>query len=146
MKYNCSIKINKPLEEVVKLWEDESNFHFWQDGFQSIELISGNKNEEGSVSQILIQQGNMKIELEETILVNNLPKEKTAKYVHKHMTNTQTTKFVAVDENNTEYISEVEYTKFNGITLKIMAKLFPEKFKSQSEKWMNQFKVFTESI
>ena len=145
MKYNCSIKINKPLIEVVELWTDENNFYNWQDGFQSIKLTSGNKNEIGAVSQILIQQGKMNIELTETILVNNLPEERTAKYVHVHMTNTQTTRFVAVNDNITEYISEVEYTQFNGLALKLMAKLFPGKFKAQSEKWMVQFKVFAES-
>lgn len=144
MKYTCSVLINKPLDEVVKLWEDESNFHQWQDGFQSIELISGEKNKEGAVSHILIQQGKMKIELEETILVNDLPDEKTAKYVHKHMTNTQTSRFLSSSNSVTEYISEVEYTQFNGITLNIMAKLFPGKFKAQSEKWMKQFKRYAE--
>lgn len=145
MKYRCSVLINKPIDEVVKLWEDESNFHQWQDGFQSIELISGEKNKEGAVSHILIQQGKMKIELKETVLVNDLPKEKTAKYVHKHMTNTQTTRFLSSSNSATEYISEVEYTQLNGITLKIMAKLFPGKFKAQSEKWMEQFKGFAEN-
>lgn len=28
--------------------------------------------------------------------------------------------------------------------IKLMAKLFPSKFKGQSQKWMNQFKEFAE--
>lgn len=48
-----------------------------------------------------------------------------------------------IGQNKTQYISEVEYTKFNGFIIKLMAKLFPNKFKAQSQKWMNQFKKFT---
>lgn len=132
------------MVEVIALWEDEANFEFWQDGFVSIELVSGVKNSVGAISHICIQQGKMKIELKETLLVNNLPLEKTARYVHKHMINTQTTRFEMVNEDVTRYISEVEYTYFNGLTLKIMAKLFPNKFKAQSQKWMLQFKKFAE--
>ncbi len=144
MKYSCSVEINKSMYEVIELWENEDNFHYWQDGFERIDLISGTKNSVGAVSKILIVQGKMKIALEETLLVYNLPQEKSARYVHKHMTNIQTTRFEKVNETTTRYISEVEYTQFNGLTLKIMAKLFPRKFKEQSQKWMIQFKDFAE--
>ena len=60
------------------------------------------------------------------------------------MTNTQTSRFTAIDETTTRYISEVEYTKFNGIMIKMISKLFQGKFKGQSQKWMNNFKGFVE--
>ena len=60
------------------------------------------------------------------------------------MTNTQTSRFTAIDETTTRYSSEVEYTKFIGIMIKMFAKLFPRKFKGQSQKWMNDFKIFVE--
>ena len=66
-------------------------------------------------------------------------------YKHIQMTNTHKTQFKAIDSNTTQYISEVEYTKFNGILIKVIAKFFPSKFKAQSQKWMDQFKVFAES-
>jgi uncharacterized membrane protein len=144
MKYTCSIEINLPIEKVLELWSDEKYFHEWQEGFKSIELISGKAGEEGAESNILIEQGSRKIELRETITVNNLPDEKTALYEHIHMSNTQTSRFKVLDTNTTQYISEVEYLKFNGFMPKLMAKLFPGMFKKQSQKWMNQFKEFAE--
>ncbi|SEA60383.1 SRPBCC family protein [Bizionia paragorgiae] len=80
----------------------------------------------------------------ETIILNDLPKEKTALYEHIHMTNTQTTRFKEISFNKTQLISEVEYTKFNGFLIKMIAKLFPNKFKQQSQKWLIQFKTFAE--
>ncbi len=146
MKYTCSIDINLPLDNVVSLWENKAYFKEWQDGFQYIKLIKGEPNSVGTKSKILLQEGKRKIELIETILINNLPEEKKALYEHIHMTNTQTTRFKKLSENQTRYISEVEYTKFNGIIPKVMVKLFPGMFKKQSQKWMNQFKAFVETV
>jgi hypothetical protein len=86
----------------------------------------------------------MRIELIETIISMNLPKEKIALYEHIHMTNTQISRFETIKDNKTLYTSEVEYIKFNGLMIKLMAKLFPSKFKGQSQKWINQFKEFAE--
>lgn len=144
MKYRCSVDINVPIDKAVSLWSDESKFHNWQDGFQSIELLEGQSGAAGAKSRILLKQGKGKMELIETIISNDLPREKKGLYEHIHMTNTQTTSFEKIDENNTRYISEVEYTKFNGFMPRMMAKLFPGMFKKQSQKWMDQFKGFAE--
>ena len=146
MKYTCSVDIGLPIERVVEIWTDETHFEKWQDGFQSINHFEGQRNSIGAKSRILFQQGKRKIELTETILSNNLPEEKKALYEHIHMINTQTTKFEKINENQTRYISEVEYTQFIGFMPQLMAKLFPRMFKQQSQKWMNQFKEFTEEI
>ncbi|WP_298508968.1 SRPBCC family protein [uncultured Kordia sp.] len=144
MKYTCTIDINLPITKVVALWNDEAYFKEWQDGFERIELISGTPDTKGAKSKIFFN-GKHKMELLETIISNDLPNEKVGLYEHIHMTNTQTSRFIAIDEHKTQYISEVEYTKFNGFMIKLMAKLFPGKFKQQSQKWMNQFKDFAEN-
>lgn len=144
MKYKCTVEINVPLDKVVTLWTDERFFNKWQDGFKKIEPIEGEPNSIGATSKIYFVQGKRKMELLETIVSNDLPKEKKGLYEHKHMTNTQTTRFEEINTHSTRYISEVEYLKFNGFMPKLMAKLFPGVFKKQSQKWMNQFKTFAE--
>jgi uncharacterized membrane protein len=143
MKYSCTVTINLPISKVVELWENELHFKEWQDGFKSIEHISGQPNTKGAKSKITLND-KRKIELIETIISTNLPNEKVALYEHIHMSNTQTTKFISIDDTITQYISEIEYIKFNGIFITLIAKLFPNKFKAQSQKWMNQFKKFSE--
>ncbi|MGB0863268.1 MAG: SRPBCC family protein [Saprospiraceae bacterium] len=144
MKYTCSVEIDAPIEKVVALWENEAYFKEWQDGFESIEYLEGTPNSIGAKARIVLQD-KMRIELIETIISINLPKEKTALYEHIHMTNTQTSRFEVISTNKTLYKSEVEYIQFNGFMIKLMAKLFPGKFKAQSQKWMNQFKIFVEN-
>jgi len=143
MKYTCQIKINAPLDKVINLWQDESNFKYWQDGFESITHLEGIPHTTDAKAKILLND-KQRIELIETIISNNLPTEKVALYEHVHMTNTQTTRFEVIDNQTTLYISEVEYIQFNNWMIKLIAKLFPGKFKAQSEKLMIQFKVFAE--
>lgn len=143
MKYTCFVEIDAPIEKVVALWENEAHFGEWQDGFESIEHLEGISNTKGSKSKIILED-KMRIELIETIISMNLPKEKIALYEHIHMTNTQISRFETIKDNKTLYTSEVEYIKFNGLMIKLMAKLFPSKFKGQSQKWINQFKEFAE--
>ncbi|MGH1433222.1 MAG: SRPBCC family protein [Lewinella sp.] len=145
MKYTCTIEINAPLEKVVSLWSNEKYFKEWQDGFESIKLLTGTPETQGATSRIILD-GQQRIELIETILLANLPEEKIARYEHIHMTNTQASRFEALANSRTRYTSEVEYIKFNGLMIKLMAKLFPSKFKAQSQKWMDQFKAFVENI
>lgn len=61
------------------------------------------------------------------------------------MTNTRASRFKDLGNNQTQYISEVECINFNGLMIKLMALLFPIKFKEQSQKWMDQFKQFDEN-
>jgi uncharacterized membrane protein len=145
MKYTCTIEINLPINEVVKLWSNTAYFNQWQDGFQSIKLISGRPGTIGAKSKILLQHGKRKMELLETIISNKLPTEKKALYEHLHMTNTQSSQFESINESKTRYISKVEYTKFNGVLPKLMSIFFSGVFKKQSQKWMNQFKYFAEN-
>lgn len=145
MKYTCKVDIDLAIDKVVALWDNESNFKEWQDGFKKIERISGEHGAIGATSKIYLDDGKRKMELLETIISNSLPEEKSAQYEHVHMTNTQTTGFESIRDNQTRYISEVEYTKFNGFIPKLLAKLFPGMFKKQSQKWMNQFKAFAET-
>jgi uncharacterized membrane protein len=144
MKYTCTIEVSLNRVDCVNLWLDESQLNKWQDGFQHKEWISGHPNQTGSVSKILLAQGKRKMELEETIVENNLPSFIEGVYVHIHMTNTQKISFEVITPEKTLVRSEVEYTKFNSFMPKMMAKLFPSLFKKQSQKWLNQFKVLAE--
>ena len=52
--------------------------------------------------------------------------------------------FVALNDNQTRYEYEFEYTRINWLMPKLMAILFPGVYRKQGEKWMKQFKQFAE--
>ncbi len=145
MKFSGHIDIEKPRELVVELFQDPDNLAKWQDGFQKIEHISGEKGARGSVSMLYYVMNKRPLELKETILNNNLPDSFEAFYEHIHMDNTMRCSFIELSEKSTRYSYEFEYTRFSGFMPKMMALFFPGMFKKQGEKWISQFKKFVES-
>jgi len=144
MKFTCRVEINKPVEKVVGLYDNSENLKEWQDGFVSLEHLTGEPGTSGAKTRLIYKIGKHEIELIETIYAKNLPQEFSALYEAKTMTNTMTNRFTPLGENKTRYETEIEYTSFNGILPKMMALLLPGVFKKQTQKWLDQFKVFAE--
>jgi hypothetical protein len=145
MKFTCSVIINRPIDKVVELFDKPENMKEWQDGFQSFEHLSGIPGSPGAKSKIVYQSGRRKIELIETVLVRNLPEEFSGKYEHKSMVNNMKNSFEYVGPNQTLWLADLEYTSFNGLMPKLMGLLFPSMFRKQTQKWLDQFKIFAES-
>ncbi len=144
MKHTGSIEIAKPRDEVVRYFADPQFLGEYQDGFVRKELISGEEGKDGAVSKMYYKYGNRDMELTETILSNQLPESFESSYHHKHMDNFMRCKFVAIDQSNTRYDFEFEYTRINWIMPKLISLLFPGMYRKQGEKWMRQFRDFVE--
>lgn len=142
MNFSCSIIINKPIKEVTDAFLDPESLKQSHEGFIGKELISGDPNETGAKYKLIYK----KFEMTETIIRNNLPQSFSGLYEHKHMTNTMVSKFEAIDNNVTKFSANIEYTKFNGFVIKVMAKLFPGMFKKQVGKWLQKFKAYVENL
>lgn len=142
MKYKQSISINLPREEVVKKFSDPDNLKHWQRGFIFMKPINGKSGEEGSQNLLKYKMGKREIEMTETILNNDLPKEFDASYEAKGVYNIQKNKFIIPEEAKTEWISDSEFN-FSGF-MKIIGSLMPGAFKKQSLQYMKDFKAFAE--
>ncbi|MEP2936454.1 MAG: SRPBCC family protein [Gilvibacter sp.] len=145
MKIEGSITINKPRHTVVALFEDPKNLAEYQDGFKRKELLSGAELQDGSKAKMHYKQGKRDMVLTETVLSNKLPDFFEAHYHHKHMDNTMKSTFVAINETQTRYDYLVHYTRISWVLPKLIAVLYPGMFRKQVEKWMRQFKAFTEN-
>jgi len=144
MQFTCTVDINAPIYKVSTLFHDSAHFSKWQDGFVSHDHISGTPGRVGAVSRVKYNTGKHKVELQETITVLNLPHQISALYEHKHMVNTMVNSFTVIPANQTRLITTIEYTKFYGLVPKLMALFMPGVFKKQTQKWLDQFKIFAE--
>lgn len=144
MKIKGSIIIDKSRDEVIKYFSDPKYLGEYQDGFIKKDLISGEQGRQGAVSKMYYKQGKQAMELTETIINNQLPDSFESSYYHKHMDNTMKCKFIVLEDNQTRYEYEFEYTRINWIMPKLMAILFPSMYRKPAEKWMRQFKEFVE--
>jgi len=145
MKYTLVMDIQKPLEEVVRHWQNPDNLVHWQEGFQGYEHISGEPGTVGAKTMLKYDMNGRTLDLEETIIENNLPHSFSAIYDCDPMTNTMTCRFSTNDDGSTRYESEFEYTRLKGIMMKFMMRFFPGIFRKQTQKWNDNFKAWVES-
>ncbi len=143
MKYTTEIEINKPIDNVIELFDNPDNMDKWMDGLQSFEPISGTPGQPGAKSKLKFKMGKREIEMIETITVRNLPDEFSGIYEAKGVFNVVKNKFIKLSENKTQYISEQEF-QFKGF-MKVIGFLMPGAFKKQSMKYLQAFKRFAES-
>ena len=140
MNFKCNTEINKPINEVVKHFVAPEAHKQSQKDFIKMEPLSGKVGEAGATCKLVYK----KFDLIETIIYNKLPHEFFANYEHKSMTNTMLTKFTATNEAKTLMDVEIDYLKFRGFIIKLIAKLFPSMFKKQVQKWLVRFRTYCE--
>ena len=143
MKYSISITIDKPVDEVVSLFDNVANMKKWMKGLERFEPISGTPGEVGAKSCLHFKMGKREIDMIETITAKNLPHEFSCTYETKGVFNIVKNHFEALPGNKTNYHSKQQF-QFKGF-MKLMGLLMPGAFKKQSMKYLQDFKAFAES-
>lgn len=144
MKYTCEIKINRPIEKVIALFDNPDNLKKWMEGLEHFEHLSGEAGHPGAKSRLKFKMGKREMEMIETITVRNLPEEFSGTYEMNGVFNIVKNKFITVSENETKYVTEQEF-RFQNTMMKLMGFLLPGMFKKQSMKYLESFKKFVES-
>lgn len=144
MKYSLEIEINKPRDEVIKLFDNAENMSKWMEGLQSLEPVSGTPGKVGAKSKLKFDMNGRNIEMIETITTRNLPEEFAGTYEADGVFNIVSNRFLAEDMGTTRWITESEF-QFNSLPMKLMAFLISGMFKKQSLKFLENFKKFAES-
>lgn len=143
MKYTVSITINKPIDQVVALFDNADNMKHWMEGLQSFEHLSGTPGQPGAKSKLVFQMGKRRIEMIETVTIRNLPHEFSGTYEAQGVFNIVGNRFESTPDGKTKYYSDQEF-QFKGI-MKLIAWLMPGMFRKQSMKYLEAFKSFAES-
>lgn len=143
MKFTSEIKLTKAREEIIGKFKDPENMKHWQRGFISMETISGILGKKGSKSRLKYKIGNQEIEMEETIVNNDLPGQFHANYQAKGVYNIQENFFEETLDGDTLWTSNNEF-RFSGF-MKLMGLFMPTAFRKQSSQYINDFKAFAEN-
>jgi hypothetical protein len=142
MKYTTEIEINKPIEQVVALFDEPANMKHWMEGLLGIEYLSGVPGQPGAKARLKFKVRSRSFDMVETITGRDLPKSFSAKYETGSVINIVCNKFEPITENKTKYISENEL-QFSGFA-KLLGFLMPGAFKKQSYQYQLSFKNFVE--
>jgi hypothetical protein len=143
MEYKLDIIINKPVAEVVALFENPDNLKEWQPELVSFEHLSGDKGQPGSKSKIVYLMGKRECEMIETIERNELPEMFIATYETNGVVNRMENRFKAVGSDQTHWTTNNEF-QFTSLGMKLMGFFMKKAFPKQSMQYMQQFKDFAE--
>ena len=142
MKYTASIVIEKPIDEIAKLFLDPENLHKWMEGLVSVDLYEGTAGKRGAKSKLHFIHGKRKMDMLETILEIDMPNRMVVTYESKGMSNIIFSSLEKIDKNRTNYNTKQEF-KMYGF-MKVVAFLAPAMFKKQTNKILTNFKNFAE--
>ncbi|MCH4887603.1 SRPBCC family protein [Acidaminobacter sp. JC074] len=138
--FKGSMQIKKPISEVTEKFLDPESIRHYQDGFMKKEMRLGNVGQEDSVAMLYYK----KMAIEETVLINQLPKSYVALYHHKDRDYMIRSSFESVDENTTRFDYEYEYIRLSHRMDRWLLKLYPDFYKNNVDKWTEKFKEYVE--
>ena len=142
MKYTVQVEINVPRDKVLELFDNPENMAKWQEGFVSLEHLSGEPGQVGAKSKLKYLMGSREIEMIETITVRNLPEEFSGTYEAKGVWN-EVRNLFSEKEGKTLWVSHNEF-RCTGF-MWFIALIFPGTFRKQSQKYLDDFKKFAEN-
>ena len=140
MKSTVEVEINKPRQEVAKLFADPANNPKWMHDLKRYEPISGEQGETGSTYRLVPKKGNM-IFLATVVSrnPNELKLDLEASNVHVLVTG----KLKALSPARTKLISEEVFT-FKGFFNRIFGFFAGKSIKSAHHRHIEGFKQFAE--
>lgn len=144
MKYTVDVIIEKPIDQVIELFDNPDNMKHWMSGLKSFEHLSGEPGQPGAKSLLRFQMGKREMEMIETITLRNLPEELTGTYEADGTLNISQNRFIDINGLSTKWVAENEF-QFGGFMMKLMGLIMPGMFKKQTLKFMNSFKQFAEA-
>jgi uncharacterized protein YndB with AHSA1/START domain len=112
MRFTKEIIISQPLGRVLELLDDPEHIKQWQPDLLSITPLGGTPGRPGAKSSLAYEVNGRQVNLIETIVARNLPKENTATYETNGMVHTISNRLSAVDGKTTKMVSD-NHIQFN---------------------------------
>ncbi len=145
MRYELEEDIQVPRERVLELFLDTENLKKWQPSLVSYSQISGDSMRGvGSQCRQVHKMGNREVDMIATVTVDEYPEDFAARFEADGMTNIVANRFEEMGALRTRWTVTTEF-QTTSIMMKIMMVLMPFVFKSQTRKFMVQFRDFVES-
>jgi uncharacterized protein YndB with AHSA1/START domain len=141
MQFTQEIVIDRPRDEVVRLFTDPAHFAEWQPGLECYELVSGEQGKTGAKAELTTRAGGRVTGMTETIEHSALPNEISVIYETHGVWNRNVNRFADLAPTSTRWTSENEF-RFTGVRKALG--LLEGSFKKESLETMERFKAFAE--
>ncbi|HEY5774300.1 MAG TPA: SRPBCC family protein [Chitinophagaceae bacterium] len=138
-----TITINQPVEKVWELFMNPDNLKNWLTGFVSVEPISGNTGEPGSVSKLKFMERGKLVEVTETVMAA-MPNQQYSFEMEHEAFHAKTDVRLVSFGTRTEFIQTVEFFP-KGFMMKLMMPIVKGAMKKQMLNELNNLKNFIET-
>lgn len=142
VSYECEVTVNKPANEAWAVMSDESNLPKWINGFKRIELVSGEKNAVGAVSNVYVEDEGEEIMMTETITAI-MPGEQMVMTFSMDFMNMDYEMLFEETDGKTK-ITTKSTTTGNGMMAKSMISFMPDAMRTQEKENLQSLKRIIE--
>ena len=153
MKFNDSVEIGLPREEVLQLLLDPTHLSRWRRGLVLHQPLSSDHGAVGTISRVILRKGSDEIEITETIARREPPNlagisGETEVIVERElvadgMRGVTRDRIFAMNPRRTRWESENEYL-FDSLKTRFLAPMKRGKFQKHARQQMRDFKAFAE--
>lgn len=145
MKFKLELTINKSRNEVWKTFDHPENISKWQPSLTKFELLSGTQGQPGVVSKLTYEEGGREFSLIEKVTYREEPHRLDGVYENEFTDNPMRNTFIEQTENQTLWVVEMEF-KFKTIMMKLLGPFLKKNFVRRTQRDMERFKEFVESL
>jgi uncharacterized protein YndB with AHSA1/START domain len=145
MKFSLELPIKRSRAEVWRAFDNPQNMSKWQPSLKKFENVNGTAGQPGAVSILTYEEGPREFTLTEKVTFRAEPERFDGVYENDFADNSIKNTFIAVNENETLWKMEVEFT-FKTLIMKIVGPLMKKNFVARSEKDMQRFKELVENV
>lgn len=142
MKITSEITINRPRQRVIDLITDPKNTPKWQSGIKSIELLSGDKDQEGAKSRVIFEFNGYQVEVIETVIRRDPPELFSSTFEARGVKNTVVNRFYEVGPDRTRWVMDNAF--HFGAILALASVFLRSVVAKQTAQSMSRFKAFAE--
>ena len=144
VSYGHEITVDKPVKEAWAVATDESKFSQWLEGFKSVELIEGEKDQPGSKYKVVVNPGDGQADFEmiQTVISFNEFESAELHFDSQFMDFEQTISYAEADGKTT--IKSDSNVKGKGIVMRsmfAMMEMFGGAFTAQEARNFEALKV-----
>ena len=142
MKIRSEVTIDRPRQRVIELITNPENTPQWQPGVKSVELIAGEKDQQGAQSRVVFEFNGLRLDVIETVIKRSPPDLFASTFEARGVRNTVENRFFEAGPERTRWVMDNSFD-FGGLLS--LAEVFARKtIAKQTVHSMNRFKAFAE--
>jgi len=141
--YTAQVSINKPVEEVFTIFNQQENIKNWIPEIQSVEVLNKTIGTTGSSYKMVVENQGQEIVMTQKVMAY-IPNEKVTFFIDAENM-LKTNDFTFEDKNSITTITLNASCQSESYLMACMFPYFKGTFKAQDQRYLDNFKAYSEN-